>query len=273
VTGRVDWRRTTAVLAAALWVTMIMPAPDGVAQTVKPRFPEGTTRGFLVLRSTDDRAVAYGELISIPKGDLVQSRLLWRFRDGSVQDEMTVYAQHPELKLVSYKQVQRGPAFPGDVEVTFTRDPGRYEVRRKETKDGKKDAKPEVMSGPIDLPPDVYNGMTLTVLKNLPPGASGAGYMLAFTPKPRLVKMTMRPVAEDPVILGEARRTATRYLIDLEVGGVAGIFAAAVGKEPPDLRYWIVGGDVPAFVKFEGPFFLNGPVWRIEMLSPRWPKT
>ena len=261
-------------LSSALVIaTTIVSAGDSGAQTVKPRFPEGTTRGFLVLRSTDDRPVAYGELVSVPKGDLVQSRLLWRFRDGSVQDETTVYGQHPELKLVSYKQTQRGPAFPADVEVSFTRDPGRYEIRRRETKDtAKKDAKDEVTSGAIDLPPDVYNGMTLTVLKNLPAGASGTGHMLAFTPKPRLVKMTMRPVAEDPVILGETRRTAIRYLIDLEVGGIAGIFAAAVGKEPPDLRYWILGGDVPAFLKFEGPFFLNGPVWRIEMLSPRWPK-
>jgi hypothetical protein len=272
VRGR-GWPGPTAVIATALWVaTTIMSPQGGDAQTVTSRFPEGATRGFLVLRSTDDRAVAYGELVSLPKGDLVQSRLLWRFRDGSLQDETTVYAQRPELKLVSYKQIQRGPAFPADVEVSFTRDPGHYEVRRKETKDGKTDAKPEVASGAIELPPDVYNGMTLTVLKNLAPGASGTGHMLAFTPKPRLVRMTIRPVAEDPVILGETRRTATRYLIDLEIGGIAGIFAAAVGKEPPDLRYWIIGGEAPAFVKFEGPFFLNGPVWRIEMLSPRWPK-
>jgi hypothetical protein len=252
---------------------LIAHAPPSAAGTVKPRFPEGSTRGFLVLRSTDDRALAYGELTSAPKGDLVHSRLRWRFRDGSVQDEVTVYAQKPELKLVSYKQVQRGPAFPADVEVSFSRDPGRYEVQRRESKGDRKEAKPDVTSGPIELPPDVYNGMTLTVLKNLAPGAVGTGQMLAFTPKPRFVKMTIRPVAEDPVLIGEARRTATRYLIDLEVGGIAGIFAAVVGKEPPDLRYWIVGGDVPAFVKFEGPFFLNGPVWRIEMFSPRWPKT
>jgi hypothetical protein len=263
-----------AVLSA---VTVTMPTRGGATDTtagmVKPRFPEGATRGFLVLRSTDDRPVAYGELVSMPKGDLVQSRLLWRFRDGSVQDEVTVYAQQPGLKLVSYKQIQRGPTFPANVEVSFSRDPGRYEVRRQEPKEnGKKDGKDEVVSGPIDLPADVYNGMTLTVVKNLAQGATGTGQMLAFTPKPRLVKMTMRPVAEDPVIIGEARRTATRYLIDLEVGGIAGIFAAVVGKEPPDLRYWLVGGDVPAFVKFEGPFFLNGPVWRIEMSSPRWPK-
>jgi hypothetical protein len=118
----------------------------------------------------------------------------------------------------------------------------------------------------------LHNGMVLTVLRNLPRGATATGHMLAFTPKPRLVKMSIRPVGEDPIILGDSRRAATRYLVDLEVGGIAGIFATVAGKEPPDLKYWLVGGAVPAFVKFEGAFFLNGPVWRVELAVPTWPK-
>jgi hypothetical protein len=124
----------------------------------------------------------------------------------------------------------------------------------------------------MELPDDVYNGMALTVVKNLPRGASGTGHMLAFTPKPRLVKMTMRPEGEDAIIVGESRRMATRYLIDLDVGGIAGIFASVAGKKPPDFRYWILHDDVPAFVKFQGPFFVNGGMWRIELTAPRWPK-
>ena len=30
--------------------------------------------------------------------------------------------------------------------------------------------------------------------------------------------------------------------------------------------------DVPAFVRFEGPLFTTGPVWRIELTSPHWPE-
>jgi hypothetical protein len=51
----------------------------------------------------------------------------------------------------------------------------------------------------------------------------------------------------------------------LELGGVTGVVASLIGKTPPDLRYWLVGGDIPAFVRFEGAMFLNGPVWRVEM--------
>jgi hypothetical protein len=265
-------RRERGLRAAlgVLWtagylMTTVTAAADGVTS----RFREGATHGFLVLRSTDNgKTLAYGELLAVPQGDRVQNRLTWRFLDGSLQDERTVYTQQPVLKLLSYRQVQRGPTFPADVEVSFARDGGRYEVRRQEK--GKK--QPEVVTGTVELPDDVYNGMALTVVKNLARGATGTGHMLVFTPKPRLIKMTMRSEGEDPIIVGEARRTATRYLIDLEVGGIAGIFAAVAGKKPPDLRYWLLLDEAPAFVKFEGPFFQDGGLWRIELTAPRWPK-
>ena len=50
------------------------------------------------------------------------------FADGSLQDEFVTYLQRPVLKLLSYKQIQRDPSFPADVEVAFTRDPNRYEA-------------------------------------------------------------------------------------------------------------------------------------------------
>jgi len=97
--------------------------------------------------------------------------------------------------------------------------------------------------------------------------------MAVFTPKPRLVKMTLGPEAEVTVHAGDAPKKAVRYLVKLEIGGVTGLVASLVGKEPPDLRYWLVGGDIPAFVRFEGAMFLNGPVWRIEMTPVRWPES
>jgi len=54
----------------------------------------------------------------------------------------------------------------------------------------------------------------------------------------------------------------TRYLVKLELGGL--LLALVLGKQPPDLRYWLVAGEVPACVRFEGPMFLHGPVWRLE---------
>jgi len=250
-----------------VWSLIAITVTAAAADPVTVRYPEGETHGFLSLRSLQGQTLAYGELTALAHGDRMESRLTWRFRDGSLQDEFLTYLQRPVLKLLSYKQIQRGPSFPADVEVAFTRDPNRYEVKQREK--GKKDT--EEFSGTVELPADVYNGMTATILNNLAKGEIATGHLMAFTPKPRLVKTTYQPVGEDPIIIGDSRRSATRYLVDLEVGGVAGVFAKVAGKEPPDLKFWVLGGSPPAFVRFEGPFFVQGPIWRIELSAPRWP--
>jgi len=97
--------------------------------------------------------------------------------------------------------------------------------------------------------------------------------LLAFTPKPRLLSMKYLPESTDGFLVGSASRKATRWLVKLELGGMLGVLASIVGKDPPDLHYWIAAAPVPpAFVKFEGPFSLNGPIWRIELSGPRWPE-
>jgi hypothetical protein len=117
------------------------------ADPVTARFPEGTTRGFLLLRSLQGQTLAPGELLAVPHGDRIESRLVWRFRDGSLQDETMTYLQRPVLKLLSYKQIQRGPSFPVDIEVAFTREPRHFEVKQRER--GKKETKEPLGDGRV----------------------------------------------------------------------------------------------------------------------------
>jgi hypothetical protein len=65
-------------------------------------------------------------------------------------------------------------------------------------------------------------------------------------------------------------RKATHYVVKVEIGGMAGAMAELVGKQPPDTHVWILRGEAPAFVKLEGPLYLGGPTWRIELASPVW---
>jgi hypothetical protein len=59
-------------------------------------------------------------------------------------------------------------------------------------------------------------------------------------------------------------------VIKIDIGGLTGLIAPLVGKQPPDTHVWILQGEAPAFVKAEGPMFLGGPIWRIELASPVW---
>ena len=100
---------------------------------------------------------------------------------------------------------------------------------------------------------------------------SGA-MLVAATPKPRLVKLAITPQGEESFSIGGSNQRATHYVVKVEIGGVTGLLAPLLGKQPPDARVWILGGEAPAFLKSEGPLYLGGPVWQIELTSPVWPR-
>jgi hypothetical protein len=249
------------VIAALLWSCAVEAAP------IRVRMIEGNFRGFLVLRSLDGAAIAYGEMSQKPTGNLVECRTLLRFKDGSLYDESVTFSQKGVFRLEGYRLVQHGPSYP-TLEVSFDRKSGQYKARVQAGKDDK----PKVASGKFEMPADLYNGMALILLKNLPGGAGAMVHMAVFTPDPRLIEMEWTWEGQDEVLLGGRAMKTMRSLVKLKIGGLTGVIASLVGKSPPDLRYWLVTGDVPAFVRFEGAMFLNGPVWRLELTTVEWPK-
>jgi hypothetical protein len=135
------------------------------------------------------------------------------------------------------------------------------------------EGKQKVADDQMELPPDLANGSILTLLKNVVPGQLPIKVsMMAATPKPRLVRLVVTSAGEEPFTVGGSTRKATHYVVRVEIGGVPGLLAPLLGKQPPDSHVWILGGEAPAFVKSEGPMYLGGPLWRIELTSPIWPK-
>jgi hypothetical protein len=89
--------------------------------------------------------------------------------------------------------------------------------------------------------------------------------------EPRIVEAKLSPAGVAAVLLGQAEKQAREYLLQPQLG-ILGVLASAVGKKPADYRYWILEGDVPAFLAFEGPLYVGGPIRRVELASARWPK-
>jgi len=245
------------VLAGSvLSLLTVLAGRPALAEPVSVRFSEGITRGFPVLRSLSGDILAQGELIQVARGDLVESRLVFHFRDGSLYDERVVFSQRDVFTLQSYAIVQRGPSFPETIDARVDRATERYEVQYR----ADEDSPPETLTGAFTLPSDVYNGLLSTLMKNLPSGGSATVQIVAFTPKPRLVKMLLTPAAEDLVQVNHAALTATRFLVRPQLGLLASLLITSV----PDLKCWILGGEAPAFIRFEGPLYFMGPVWRID---------
>jgi hypothetical protein len=219
------------------------------------------------LRTLDGRLIADGDLSQVANGARVTGRLTFRFRDGSLHDETAVYTQRDQFRLVSYRLIQRGASFPQPLEMTIDAATGQVTVRYSDD-----DGEAKVESERLELPADVANGLVSTLLKNVRPGEQTSLSYVAATPKPRLVRLELAAAAPDRFSVGRQGRAATHYVIKVDIKGLAGLIAPLVGKQPPDSHVWIMGGDAPAFVKAEQALYTGGPVWRIELTSPTWPR-
>jgi hypothetical protein len=186
----------------ALLMTALLWLQGAAAAPVAVRYMEGVTRGFLALRTLDRAQIASGDLLQFVRRGEVESRMVFRFKDGSVLDD---------------------------------------------------------------------NGMILTIAKNLPREPRETVHLVAFTPTARLIELEVAPAGEHKVLVGELEKSATHYVFKPRPGAWLELFSTLLGRMPPDSHAWIVTDELPAFVRFEGPLHPAGPVWRIELTSPRWP--
>ncbi len=253
-------------LTSLLGIFLFQPGPLA-AEPVAVRYREGSVHGFLALRTLEGKILAAGDLTQTVRGNRVVSRLVFRFKDGSVDDETAVFSQERNFRLITNHHIQKGPSFPHPTDVSINSSTGQVTVRY--TDNGHE----KVETERLDLPPDLANGIVLNILKNIRPDTTETkvSYVVA-TPKPRLVKLSIIPQGEDTFSVAGSPYKATLFVVKVELGGVTGIIAPLVGKKPADTKVWVVGGGAPAFVKAEQSLYPNGPVWRIEMTSPVWPR-
>jgi hypothetical protein len=255
------------LVLAMVFSTFIVPdAAD--AAPVAVRFPEGLTHGFLLVRSTAGDIIGHGELTQIVKeSGVAESRLVFRFKDGSLHDEKVAFSQQRVFTLIRYQLTQRGPSFPEQMEVVIDRGTSTYVVKARPRENGTE----KVLTGDIDVPKDAYNGMFVTALLNLPKGGNETVNVLAFVPEPTAISVELAFVGEQTIRIGDQPRKAWQYAFKPDIGPIKKFFGAMLGKMPADFHYdcFILADDVPSFVRFEGPLQLMGPILSIELISPQ----
>ena len=235
---------------------------SALAEEVQVRYAEGTARGFMVLRDTGGAPIANGDEEQTMRDGVVTSRLTFRFKDGSVYEETTTFTQRGTFRLLTNHLIQKGPTFPRQLESWIDTSKGR--VKAHSSKDGKVDDAEET----FEFPPDLANGMLFTIVKNAPAEHQMSVSYLAFTPKPRIIKMVFTREGTETLQAAQSSHAAARFLMKADIGGIAGAVAAVTGKKPADTRMWVITGIAPTFAGSEGPLYSEGPVWRIDLVSP-----
>jgi hypothetical protein len=103
-----------------------------------------------------------------------------------------------------------------------------------------------------------------------PEGVTHRFLALGADPKPRLVHLSITPDGEETFSVAGARHKATFYKVKVEIGGIAGMIAPPIGKQPAEAKVWVVGEGAPAFVRADEALYVGGPIWGIQMTGPEW---
>ena len=257
--------RRQPIIVLLIFNFCVFLVPCISAAPVQVKYKEGITHGFLLLTTLDGTAIAVGDSTEVVHGNQVTNHLIYHFKDGSLQEEDFVFSQRGTFRLITYHKIEKGPSFKNASELTIDARSGQVNVKETDEK-----GKEKFESQRMKLPPDLANGMVLTLLKNIPDNAKTELPFLVATPKPRVVKLEITPSGTEPYTIVGSKREALHFVIKVDIGGVAGVIAPLVGKQPPDNHVWISRGEAPTFVKSVTLSYVGGPMWRTELTSPVW---
>ncbi len=254
-------------IGACRWLFLAILLQPGLlsAEPIPVHYPEGTTHGFLALRTPEGKLLAAGDQTDVVHGNEVIAHLVFHFKDGSVDDDTTVFSQRGVFRLISDHHIQKGPSFPHPTDVLIKATTGQVTVHYRDKNSEKEE------SDHLDLPPDLANGIILNILTNLSPNTKETKVSyVGGAPKPRVVHLAITPEGQDTFSVAGARHKATLYRVKVEIGGIAGMIAPLMGKQPADTKVWVVDEGAPAFVRADEALYVGGPIWSIQMADPQW---
>jgi hypothetical protein len=233
-------------------------------QELKLRYRTASEHGFVILRDAAGAILASGELTQVPTRQRIRIHVVFHFRDGSIDDETTLYSQGETIRLISDRHIQRGKSFPHPYDAMI--DVPGQQVSVRDLSKSTDEAKTEHM----DLPPDLSNGLLMPLIQNMQANTPIEVSYVALTPKPRLVKLAIAKGGDDHFTVGGRSYKAAKYDVKIHIGGVAGVVAPMIGKQPPDTHVWVTESRVPAVVRIDSALYTDGPIWSVQFASPVW---
>src|SRR5262245_58865350 len=126
-------RKPRSWLLSVLLVSACLLQPHALSgDEVRLRQTEGMVHGFLALRNLEGKLLADGELKQTANGSRVTTRVIFRFKDGSIYDDTTVFSQRGSIRLLNDHLVQKGPSFKKQMETWLDASSGMVKVRYKD---------------------------------------------------------------------------------------------------------------------------------------------
>jgi len=222
----------------------------------------------MVARSEAGQIIANVEFSQAVQSDQVTMHVIYRFVDGSIDDEETTYTQQGTFRLVRNHHIQKGPFFSKPVDFTVEAATGIVTSRTID-----KNGKMHVESKHIKLPDDLANGFVGTLLLNVPHNTAPFRVgMLAPVVGGRLIRLLISPEEEQTVQLSGRSLKATVFRVHPELGGIVSMIARLLGFQPKDVMVWVLEGEEPAVAVVVGQLGGSGPVVSADLVGTSFDK-
>jgi hypothetical protein len=258
--------RSNCLVAGLLAIALCRPAAHAEQITVK--HVQLPMHRFMVARSEAGQIIANVEFSQAVQSDQVTMDVIYRFVDGSIDDEETTYTQQGTFRLVRNHHIQKGPFFTKPVDFTVEAATGIVTSRTIE-----KNGKMHIESKHINLPDDLANGFVGTLLLNVPHNTSPFRVgMLAPVGGGRLIRLLISPEEEQTVQLSGRSLKATVFRVHPELGGIVSVIARLLGIQPKDVMVWVLEGEEPAVAVVVGQLGGSGPVVSADLVGTSFDK-
>src|SRR5205807_7759885 len=110
------------------WVAMLQTNAL-FAEMIPVRHTEGLIHGCLVVRTLEGKALADGQMTQDARGDRVTNHLIFRFKDGSIYEDTTIFSKRGTFRLLSEHLLRKGPSFKHPVDTWIDASTGEVKVR------------------------------------------------------------------------------------------------------------------------------------------------
>jgi hypothetical protein len=224
-------------------IALLLLAFTSGADAVEVRHAIGSLHGFPSMSDESGRVIADGELTQELRGGRLAVQVRWAFRDGREVVESDAFRVGPELTQERFSWIERqGGEERRRFEVDFGT--GRaLAVTHGGTRDASRDeAKLDLAAG------RAFTGYGAALAASqLPfdaPGWKGEITFVAFTPKPRAVKLEVRPDGEERLRVAGRAIGCDRLTLHPAIPFPVNLFAHAA-----DAHLWFTHGAPPALVR------------------------
>ena len=242
---------------------VLLLAASVSAPGIPTRWPEGTLRGFPIVRAMDGRAIADGALTQVIEEGKLRAEGTYEFRDGRQIREVTLFEQHPRLRQLSWSwEERRGGELLRSYAVDLTT--GQATVRKRNGDSW------DTWDDHLDGTAGAYVGVGfMYAIKNLTERLDNGEKIeltaVVFTAKPRTVTVTVSRDQLGELTMAGRKLPAERYVIHPEVPWIARLFVKA-----PDQYLWFYRPSPPMFLRADIPLAEpSDPMIRIELIPGR----